>query len=85
MQRGSSFVARQLARTLVFGVSLVLTGCGGESPPPKVETAPTKPSNPDKKPGKVGAKGKSALVEGGDMSAQERRAAKLKEKQAAGQ
>jgi hypothetical protein len=87
MHRRISFVGRLLGWVMVFGVSLALAGCGGEPPAPKAATdaAPTPPSPEGKKPAKVGAKGKSMLVEGGEMSARDRRAANLKEKKAAGQ
>jgi hypothetical protein len=76
---------RPLAWAMVFGTGLALAGCGSESPPPKTEAASTTPSTEVKKPGKVAAKGKGGLVEGGEMSAQDRRAAKLKAKQAGAQ
>jgi hypothetical protein len=72
---------------MVFGVSLALSACGGgSSPPPQVDSAPVPLTTPAQTTGKAAAKGKGGmLVEGGEMSAQDRRAAKLKAKQGAGQ
>ena len=86
MKRATRFVASPLEWAMAVGVSLALAGCGSSSPPPPVvESAPATPAAPPKTAAKSTGKGKSMLVEGGEMSAQDRRAAKLKAKQAAGQ
>jgi hypothetical protein len=71
----------------MFGASLALSGCGGDSPPPlpQVDSASQTSAPPVNTAGKTAPKGKGNLIEGGELSAQERRAAKLKAKQAAGQ
>ena len=54
---------------MVFGVSLAMAGCGGESPPPKVDAAPVASSAPVTKSDKAGPKGKNALAPGETESA----------------
>jgi hypothetical protein len=85
MLRGTSFIGKSLGWAMVFGVSLAMAGCGGDSPPPKVDAAPVASSAPVTKSEKAGPKGKNALAPGGDLSPRERRALKQKEKQADGQ
>ena len=83
MLRGTGFVAKMLAWGEVIGVSLALAGCG-ESPPAVPDSAPT--SSAAAPAIKVAPKGKrNTVAPGGELSAQDRRAARLKEKQAAGQ
>ena len=67
-----------------LGLFFSFAGCGGEPTPPKVETPP-QTSTPVKPATKAAPKGKSGLAADGEISAQDRRAAKLKEKKAAGQ
>jgi hypothetical protein len=67
-------------------LGLAVAGCGGDStaPKPVVESAPE--TSPAKTKPQVKTKGKGgSLDEGGDIGAAERRAAKQKERKAAGQ
>jgi hypothetical protein len=82
MRKGTSFVVKLLGWGGVIGVSLVVAGCGG-SPPPVPDSAPTSSSAAPAI--KVAPKGKrNTVAEGGEISAQDRRAARLKAKQAEG-
>ena len=69
MKRATRFVASPLEWAMAVGVSLALAGCGSSSPPPPVvESAPATPAAPPKTAAKSTGKGKSMLVEGGEMS-----------------
>jgi hypothetical protein len=71
-----------------FGLSLILVGCGGDSTAPKSEgdqkpiASTDTPAGTNAKP-KTGEKG-GKMAPGGELSREERRAAKLREKDAAG-
>jgi hypothetical protein len=87
MDPGTSSVRKPLGWALAFGVTLALSGCGGGGgSPPQLTDADAK-YTPGAAESAAQAKGKGKG--GGDKSdgltAQERRAAKLKEKQSAGQ
>ncbi len=82
MVKRNSFYAKSMARAILFGMSLAMTGCGGSSAP-SAPGAPTPSLDPSSK---IGGKTKGSggsLAAGGENTAQERRAAKLKEKNAA--
>jgi hypothetical protein len=83
MHRGANNIRKPLAWALSLGLSLGLVGCGGETTPPKTDAAPSTPA-PSAPVVKTKGKGGS-LAEGGELTAQERRAQKLKEKKAGGQ
>jgi hypothetical protein len=86
MTRGASNIGKALGCALSFGLSIGLAGCGGETTTPKTDAAPSTPAASAPSTPAVKTKGKGgALAEGGEVTAQERRAAKLKEKKAAGQ
>jgi hypothetical protein len=77
---------KPLGWALALGASLALAGCGGESTTTRApEVAPNPPPKTDitSKPAARATKGPGgSLVEGGELSAQERRALKQKERQA---
>jgi hypothetical protein len=82
MLKRNSFYAKSVAWVMLFGMSLAMTGCGGGSAP----STPATPTPSLDTSSKVGGKTKGSggsLAEGGEITAQERRAAKLKEKNAA--
>jgi hypothetical protein len=71
-----------------MGAGIVIAGCGGgETPPAQTDAAstPTASPSPPKATKTQGRRGREKLADGGDMDAHERRAAKLKEKKAAGE
>jgi hypothetical protein len=74
-----------IAWALILGANLVVAGCGGETPATKPEAQPQATANPAPPPAKtVKRSGKGqVLAEGGDQTAQERRAARLKSKKSA--
>jgi hypothetical protein len=86
MLRPTGGAWQPLGWLMLCGVTLVMVGCGGE-PPPRVSEADAKspstaaPSDSAKSTGK----GKAGIADGGDLTRQERKAAKFKEKQPAGQ
>jgi hypothetical protein len=84
MNRGASNMGKTLGWALSFGLSIGLAGCGGETPPPKMDAAPSNTPAPSAPAVKTKGKG-GTLAEGGELTAQERRAQKQKEKKAAGQ
>jgi hypothetical protein len=75
-----------LGWALALGVSLAMAGCGGQTTPPKSEAESKVAANPAPPPAKakVSPRGRrgAMLAEGGEMTAQERRAARLKAKKA---
>jgi hypothetical protein len=82
MIKGISFPHASLAWAFVLGVGLVVMGCEGESKPlpSKSEEPPKQAPQPSPKVLQRRAGPGGRLAEGGDMSAQEKRAARLRAK-----
>ena len=81
MLRRTGLKGKVAACAMVFGVSLAMAGCGGESTP--IVQTPSGDAPITDAVAKSAAKTKGAggsLTEGGELTARERRAAKLKEK-----